>query len=481
MKLKEKAIMAAFWNLLENIGGATISLVVGVVLARLLVPADFGLIGMVTVFIAVSQVFIDSGFGSALIQKQNITKVDISTVFYFNLIVSIILALTLYFAASQIAQFYNQLILEDIIKVMSINLVIGGIGTVHRSLLQIELDFKSQFRIIFYGKLFSGAIGVFMAVNGFAVWSIVGYQIASQSWNSIAYWIVSKWRPGLVFSFSSIKILWNYGSKLMAASLIRMLSDNIYLLVIGKVFAVDILGYYTQAKLLKEMPVALINSSIGNVAFPVLSQIQYKNERFTEAVKRSLQTMSFLTLPMMATLLLLAEPLVRLLLTEKWLPSVPLFQIMCLIGMIYPIHLINVKALLAKGRSDIFLKLGIVKNIFRLANIFFMYPYGILHMIWGELIVNLISLFINTYYSQRIFRYGIIKQMIDVLPYVLMTILMIAGMLSIELIHIVDLIPKLILQMIVGGFIYIIINYYLNTKAMITFLEIFKVLLNKTR
>lgn len=387
-----------------------------IVMARMLTPEDYGLVGMLTIFIAISQSLIDSGFSQALIRKQNRTETDNSTVFYFNIAVGVLLYLVLFLCAPLIARFYDQPILVPLTRLVSLSVLINSFVVVQRALLTVNIDFKTQAKASFTAALSAGAVGIGMAYGGFGVWSIVWYQLTNLSVNVGLLWLLSKWRPRRIFSWAAFRELFGFGSKLAVSGIIDTLYNNVYLIVIGKVFSASDLGYYTRASQFAQFPSSNLTGILQRVTFPVLCTIQDEDERLRSVYRRFLRLSAFIVFPLMMGLAALARPLVVLLLKEQWAFSAVLLQILCLYMMWYPIHAINLNLLQVKGRSDLFLKLEIYKKIIGVSILCITVPMGLVAMCVGTIFTSLIALVINTYYTGKLIHVGFLRQMGDLLP-----------------------------------------------------------------
>lgn len=422
--LKQKAIIAVIWGSIERFSMVGIQLIVTLFLARILIPEDFGLIGMIAVFIAVSQSFIDSGFGQALIQKENTTQIDFSTIFYFNFFISALFYSVLFFSAPFIADFYNQPKLINLTRVISIGIIINAIGIVPRTRLTKKLDFKTQTKIGLSSVLISGIAGVSGAFYGCGVWALVIQNVTQRFFSTVFLFKYSKWLPNLVFSKESFKELFGFGGKLLVSGLIYQFFENLYLIIIGKYFSVSSLGYYTQAKKLQELPAKTLTSIIQKVAFPVFSTIQNDDIRLRAAFSKGIKITGFFVFPSMILLAVIAEPLVIVLIKEKWLPAVPLIQILAIGGLFYPFQVLNLSVIKAKGRSDLFLKLEIIKNIFLLLIIIISINFGLLGLVIGRVLFSIISAIFDAYYPGKFFKYGIINQLGDLITVFLISLSM---------------------------------------------------------
>lgn len=412
--LKSQTIKGVFWSFIEKFGSQLILLISQIVLARLLEPKDFGLLGMLAIFIAVSQAFIDSGFDNALIQKKEVNQTDYSTVFYFNITIGIVLYLILFFAAPLIADFFHQPLLVDLTRVVCIVLAVNSFGLIQFVKFKIEMNFKAIAQVVVIANLLSAFVGIAMALMGFGVWALAGQIIGIYFFRTVLFWIKSSWRPSFIFSFQSFKQLFSFGSKLLLSGIINQVFQNIYLMVIGRIFSASLLGFYTQAKKLQEVPVTTLAQVVGNVTFPAFSKIQDDNVKLREGFRKLIKLMVFINFPLMLGLAVVAEPLLVLILGEKWLPSVPYFQLLCIAGMIYTLHASNLNILKVKGRSDLFLYLEIIKKTIVVIAIFIGLNWGIIGLIVGQICTSFISFFINAFYTGKLISYTIPNQLKDI-------------------------------------------------------------------
>lgn len=391
-------------------------------MARILTPADYGLVGMLSIFIAVSQSLIDSGFSQALIRKLDRSEIDNSTVFYFNIGVGIILYFILFLTAPLIAEFYNEPQLIPITRVIGLSLVFNSLAVVQRALLTINLDFKTQAKASFVGAILSGAIGITMAYTGFGVWAIVLQQISNLTTVTILLWVLSRWKPIWTFSWKSFRELFGFGSKLLASGLLNTVFNNIYLIVIGKFFKASELGYYTRAQQFTDFASTNITGIFQRVTYPVLCTIQEDDDRLTYVYRRLLRISAFIIFPLMMGLAAVAKPMVTSFLTEKWLSTAVLIQILCFSQMWYPVHAINLNLLQVKGRSDLFLRLEIIKKIFCIVTLCVSLPFGLKAMCWSMIGNSIFSLIINTHYTGKLIHLGFIKQLKDLIPTLLLSL-----------------------------------------------------------
>lgn len=420
--LKQKTVKGVFWSSVERFSVQGIQFLVMIIMARLLTPKDYGLVGMVAIFIAVSQSLVDSGFSQALIRKQNRTETDNSTVFYFNIVVGALLYFILFAIAPWVADFYDSPELTALMRVVCLSVVFNSFVVVQRALLTVNIDFKTQAKASLTAAIVSGIVGISMAYSGFSYWSIVAQQLVNLGLNTLLLWIFAHWRPRLIYSWNSFRELFTFGSKLMASGLLDVIYRNMYLLVIGKVFTASSLGYYTRAHQFAEFPSSNLTGIIQRVTYPVLCQIQNDDERLALIYRRFLRVSAFLIFPLLVGLSAVAEPFILLLLKEQWLFASTLLQIICFGMMWYPIHAINLNLLQVKGRSDLFLRLEIIKKILAVIILCITVPMGLVAMCVGQIFSSIICLIINTHYTGKLIQVGFLRQMQDLLPTLLLSL-----------------------------------------------------------
>ncbi|MDE6794735.1 MAG: lipopolysaccharide biosynthesis protein [Muribaculaceae bacterium] len=420
--LKNKTVKGTIWSTLERFSVQGIQFVVMIIMARILTPEDYGLVGMLAIFIAISQSLIDSGFSQALIRKQDRSEIDNSTVFYFNIGVGIVLYFILFFSAPLIAKFYNEPLLIPITRAIGLSLVFNSLVVVQRALLTIRLDFKTQAKASFAGAIISGVVGIWMAHTGYGVWAIVWQQLTNLGIITILLWLLSHWKPIWAYSWKSFRELFSFGSKLLASGLLDTIYRNLYLIVIGKVFKASDLGYYTRAHQFTDFASSNITGIFQRVTYPVLCTIQDDDTRLADVYRRLLKTSAFIIFPLMMGLAAVAKPMIISFLTEKWLFSAVLIQILCFSQMWYPVHAINLNLLQVKGRSDLFLKLEVIKKILGVVMLCITLPFGLIAMCWGMLANSVIALIINTHYTGQLIHLGFLIQMRDLLPTLLLSL-----------------------------------------------------------
>lgn len=425
--LKSKATRGVLWSAVDKFAVQGGQFVIGVVMARLLMPKDFGLIGMLSILIAISQIFIESGMGTGLVQKKNRSEIDYSTVFVFNFIVSLVFYLAFFFLAPLIANFYNIPELAQISQVLTLNIVINSFSVIQRAKLTINIDFKSIAKINVLSTILSGISGVILAFLGFGVWALVIKNVFGSIISSLMFVFLSKWQPSIKFSINSFRELFGFGYKLLIAGLYSQTLSNIYNVVIGKAYSAADLGFYDKARNFVIMSEGTVTSILFQVTYPILASVQEDKARMVEIYRRIIKMTAYFILPSLTLLALLADPFIRLLLTEKWLDAVPFLQLLCFSRIFYPISVINMNILNAIGRSDLFLKVDLSKLPMIVLALIITIPLGIKAMIIGQIVTSFISFFINAYLPGKYFGYGAISQLKDMLPIITVTLLMAGG------------------------------------------------------
>ncbi len=425
--LKNKTQKGLTWNLIEKFSTQGVQFIFGIILARLLSPDDYGIIAMPLIFLAIAQCLIDSGFSVALIRKPQIREEDYSTAFYFNIGVGIICYLILFLTSPLIANFYNTPILADILRVTALATLFNPLCSVQQAILTRKMDFKAQALVSFVGAILSGIVGLTMAYKGFGVWSLVTQQVGGYVIRTIFLWIIVKWRPMRVWSRESFGYLWGFGSRVLVQGIIGNIYDNIYSIVIGKVYNASDLGNYTRANTFAKLPSVDVTGVLNRVSLPVMSSLQNDNEKLGAVFSKMIRLAAFCMFPIMLGLSAVADPLIRILLTDKWEGCIILLQIMCFDLMWYPIHAFNLTILTAKGRSDITLKLEIIKRIIGITFLLITIPLGVVWMVAGGVASSLLCLFVNTIYTKKIVNIGFLKQMHDLGPILLSACVMWLG------------------------------------------------------
>ena len=413
------------WSAVERFSSQGISFLIQIVLARLLTPSDYGIIGMIAVFLQVSQVFVDSGFANALIQKKECTEEDYSTVFFYNLSVSLIIYILLFVLSPFVANFYNIEIITCVLRVLSLIVIINALIIVQKTILTKKVDFKSQSKTTILSSSISGFIGVFAAYMGYGVWALVIQQLLNGLFQVLALFLIVRWTPRWnLISKESFNHVLNFGSKLLLASLISVLYKNLYTILIGKLFSAKDLGNYSRAESFAIFPSSNIGQIISRVSYPVLSRIQDNDKLLIHSYKKMIQYSSFMIFPMMIGIVSLSEPFVMTVLSPKWSGCITLLQILSLSWMLDHICLLNLNLLYVKGRTDLVLRLEVIKKSIAISLLVGTVPLGIEIMCWGLVAYSVIAVIINSYYTNRILQYGFLRQLLDYLPCFLSSVLM---------------------------------------------------------
>ena len=431
--LKHKTVRGVGWSFIDNLSSSGVSFLVGLVLARLLTPSEYGIMAILTIFIAVSNSIVDSGFSNALIRKTDAKRVDCNTVFLFNLVVSGLLYVVLFFAAPAISVFFKEPLLVEVMRGIGWVLIINALGIIPRTLFVKDVNFKTQTKVSLIASVSSGVLGIGMALAGMGVWSLVGQQLSRQLLNTLFLWIYSTWRPIWEFSLQSFRELFGFGSKLLLSGLLDTVFKEIYSLVIGRCYTSAQLGQYTRASQFNQIFSSNLTTVIQRVSYPVLSSIQEESDRLREAYRKVIKSTMLITFACMLGLAAVAKPLIVILIGEKWMPAVGFLQIICFSGMLYPLHAINLNILQVKGRSDLFLKLEIIKKIIAVGPLILGVLLSIEYMLWGSVFTSLIAYFLNSYYSANLINYPTKEQIKDILPTFLVSFATAAAMWSLTL------------------------------------------------
>lgn len=454
MTNSNKVIKNFFWRFFERCGAQGVSFVVSIVLARLVKPEAYGTIALVTVFSTILQVFVDSGMANALIQKKEADEVDFSTVFFFNIIICVILYLGIFFMAPFIAAFYEQEELVPIIRVLCLTVIVSGIRNVQQAYVSKTMQFKRFFFSTIGGTVVAAVVGIVMAYMNFGVWALVVQQVLNTAVGTLILWFSVKWRPKYQFSISRLKGLFSYGWKLLVASLLDRIYNELWSLIIGKMYSSADLAYYNRGNQFPNVIVANINTSIDSVLLPTMSEAQDHRDRVRGMTRRAIKTSTYLMMPLMMGLAICAEPIVRLLLTETWLPCVPYLRVFCFTYAFYPIHTANLNAIKAMGRSDMFLKLEVIKKIVGLTILGTTMWFGVIWMAYSLLFTSLISSVINAYPNKRLLGYSYFDQLRDMCPQIVLSCVMGGGIYCVQFVKLND-IMTLALQIFIGLAIYI--------------------------
>lgn len=463
--LKNKTVKGIGWSAVEKFSGHGIQFLVTLVIARILTPKDFGLVGMMAVFIAIAQALVDSGFSQALIRKQDRSQADCCTVFYFNIIISTCLYFVLFLIAPYVAEFYNEPQLLPLMRVLCLVVIINSFGAIQRALYTATLNFKTQAKASLIAAILSGTAGILLAYNGLGVWALICQQLLNSVFCVVLFWYFSKWRPQFIYSWQSFRQLFAFGSNLLISTLIVTIYNNIYQIVIGKIFSAASLGHFSQAKHIANLPSANITGILDRVIYPVLSSIQDNDTQLAKNYRQLLRTSAFIVFPIMCGLAAVSHPLIRIILGEKWMFTASLLVPLSLSLMWYPIHAINLDLLKVKGRSDLFLRLEIIKKIIGITVLVLSIPFGLVFMCWIRIASSLIALFINTYYTGKLIHVGFFTQMRDLFPSLITSLLMF-GISSISIKFIGNDWLQLIVAILIGIPFYFGVSYVLKFKEL---------------
>ncbi len=473
--LSKKTLNGTIWSAIERFSVQGISFVVVLIMARILTPEDYGLVGLITIFISIAQSLIDSGFSQALIRKHDRSQIDNSTVFYFNITIGILIYILLYILSPLISHFYNEPSLELITKVISISVFFNSLSVVQRALLTVKLDFKTQTKASIIAVIIAGIVGIYLSYSNFGVWSIVWYQLINVGTNTLLLWFFAKWRPSLVYSWQSFNALFKVGFNLAISGIIDTLYNNLYLLVIGKLFKPTELGYYTRAQQFAFFPTSSIANIIQRVSYPTLCLIN--NTRGIHELQRSFISMlrlsCFVVFPVAIELASTATPVVSIVLNKQWIPAAPLLVPLCLALMWYPAHALNLNVILALGKSDKILRIEILKKITGIIILLITIPFGVSAMCYGSIIGAIISLYINSYYTGKLIQFGFIKQLKVLLPILFLSGL--TGIVTNVAIHFIDNnYIKLIIGYLLGLIVFYGLSYVLSRDALNDLLKLIK-------
>lgn len=414
--IRKKTLSGFIWSGSETFVNQLFGFVQGVILARLLMPSDFGLIAMAGVFNALARTLADSGFSTALIRKKDRTGLDYSTVFDVNIVVSLVLALLLCACSGLIASFYNEPLIAKIVCLNALLIFLGSFTAVQSTRLMANMEFKKRSKINMIITVANGLLAIGMAYCGLGVWSLIYPYFITFILSVFLYWYYQRWFPGFRFSILSFKELFGFGSKLLASSLLDVLYNNIYPLVIGKKYTSSDLAFYSKGDTFARLPSVTITNVLALVTLPVLSDIQNEDERLQVSYRKFISLSAFVVFPLLIGMAAVARPMVILLITEKWEECIIYLQILCFSLMWYPIHALNLNLLKVKGRSDLFLRLEVIKKIMGLVILFITLPMGIVYMCIGSVISSFVCLFLNTYYTGKLIHVGFYEQMKDVMP-----------------------------------------------------------------
>lgn len=425
--LKQKAINGVKWTFLDQAGSLGISFVVGIILARLLQPAEYGLLGMVTVFTAIATVFTDSGFGQAMVRKTDLTEEDKLTAFWFSCGMGILVYISLFISAPWVSVFYKEPQLTDILRITSIPILFSGLLTIPNMIFTREINFKVTTKISFSRAILSGVIGIYMAIMGYGVWALIVQGLVSYTIGVIMFNYYCRWKIKFIFKKNSFHYLWGFGSKMLASNLINTAYSNLYQIIIGKFYSSTDLGQYQRGQSYSGLFSNTLTQVVQRVSFPTLSKMQDDTERLKYGYRKIIKMSMLVSCLGSMALAAMAKPLIVILIGEKWLPAAEYLQIICLGALLYPVHAINLNVLTVMGRSDLFLKLEIIKKIIGTVPIVIGIFLGIKVMLWTGVVSSFLCFAINAHYSEKLINYSFLNQFKDILPFIIVSIF-IAGL-----------------------------------------------------
>ncbi len=452
--IKKKVFSGLFWKFGERITAQLISLIVSVILARILSPEDYGAVAIVMVFIALANVFVSSGFGNALIQKKEADNLDFSSVFYINILLSLFLYFILFFLSPIIAEFYDMPVLSPALRVLGIRIIVAAVNSVQQAYVSRNMLFKRFFWSTLFGTLLSGIVGIFMAYQGFGIWALVAQYLTNTCTDTIVLWITVRWRPDFKCSCERAKKLLAYGWKLLASGLLDTGYRQLRTLIIGKKYTSSDLAYYNQGDKYPNLIVVNINTSISSVLFPAMSQYQDNKEKVKQMTRRAIQVSSYIMWPLMFGLSVVAEPLIKIILTEKWLPCVPYLRIFCFTYGVWPVHTANLQAINALGRSDLFLKLEIIKKGIGIIALVISMQISPLAMAYSLIITDIISIFVNATPNTRLIQYHYLEQAKDLFLPLFLALFMAIIVYPISFLALPDIFI-IVLQVVTGTVVYL--------------------------
>lgn len=479
--LKKKTLGGFIWRFAERCGAQGVQFVVSIILARLLMPEAFGTISLMMVFINILSVFIDSGMGSALIQKKDADDLDFSTVFYFNLFMCSFMYLILFLCAPLIAEFYNNSELTLLVRVIGLSLLFSGVKSIQQAYVFKNMLFKNFFFSTLIGTIISAVVGITVAYKGYGVWALISQNLTNNVIDMIIIWCLVKWQPKWMFSFERLKGLFSYGWKLLASALLDTGYNQLRTLIIGKVYSTADLAYYTKANNFPSIIITNVNSSIDSVLLPSMSSVQDSVESVKGMTRRAMKTSIYVMAPLLMGLAACGQSVISILLTDKWLPSYPFMVIFCITYVFYPVHTANLNAIKALGRSDLFLKLEIIKKVVGIAAILITFKISVMAMAYSLLVTSVLSQIINSWPNKKLMNYSYIEQLKDILPGILLAAFMGGCVYCVNFLHLNNWLT-LIIQVPLGVIIYIGLSALFKLESFTYVLNMIKpVLLNNFR
>lgn len=477
---KNKIFSNFIWRFAERCGAQVVSFVVSIILARLLLPSDYGTIALLSVFITILNVFVDSGFGNALIQKKDADDLDFSSVFYFNMVICLILYGVTFICSPLTARFYKMPELTAVMRVLSLTIVISGLKNVQQAYVSRTMQFKRFFFSTLAGTIGAAVLGITMAYCGFGVWALVAQQVFNVFVDTCVLWFTVKWRPKRLFSIGRLKGLFSFGWKLLISALLDTVYNNLRQLIIGKKYSADDLAYFNQGQKFPNLFVSNINTSIDSVLFPTMSAVQEDRLHVKSMTRKAVTISSYIMWPLMVGLAVVAETLIEVVLTEKWLPCVPYLRIFCITYAFWPIHTANLNAIKAMGRSDLFLKLEVIKKIVGMVVLLATIWFGPLVMAYSMLAMNVISQIINSWPNKKLLEYRYVEQLKDIFPSIILSVIMGGSVYSIQLLGF-GLVLTLFLQVLIGILVYIGLSWLFKLESFIYMLNLLRGICKKNK
>jgi len=472
--IHQKTITGVIWNFMEQLFRRGIQIATTYILAWFLVPADFGLMAIMAVFFAIATSMMDSGFSQALIRKKEVSQIDFSTAFYVNLILGILAYALLFIAAPFIAGFYNEPRLVALVRIVGLVVIINAFQMVQMADLTRKLNFRVQFNVTLPAALLSGVVAISMAVLGYGIWSLVTQMLVSSLVVTVLYWKYNTWRPGKEFSRVSFHDMFGFGSKLFLAGLVDTIFTNLYVLVIGKLFSTTAVGYYFFADQIQQLAVSQLAGAVQQVTYPALATLQDDNTSLKAFYRTIIQVVTYIVFPCMIGLAVLTEPLFQILLKEDWAPAVPYLQLLCVVGLLYPLHSINLNILKVKGRSDLFLYLEIIKKIITGGILIISIPQGIFGIIIGQIVSSVLCYIPNSFFSIKLINYSPLEQLSDLFPTFIVATSMGFVIYLLDLYLPINGFVFLFISISSGIIFYVATNYLLNMRAQLFIWQIIK-------
>lgn len=471
--LQRKVFSGLIWKFGERIGAQAVSFLVSIILARLLLPSDYGVIALITIFIDIANVFVSSGFGAALVQKKDTDEVDFSSVFYFSIVMSWVLYAIVFFCAPAVARFYDKEILTPVLRVMALKLPLAGVNSVQHAYVQKKMLFKRFFFSTLIGTVGSAVVGIVMAYTGFGAWALVAQYLFNSTMDTVVLWFTVRWRPVWRFSLGRMKYLFGFGWKMLASELIHTSYKQIRSLIIGKVYTEKDLAFYNQGGKLPNLIVTNINSSVSSVLFPAMTLKQDDTSKLKEMVRLSIRVSSYIMWPLMIGLLVMSEPIVRLMFTEKWLPCVPYMQIACIQFALEPVQTANVQAVKAMGKGRTYLIMEIVKKLFGIVMIVAVMYQGVMAIAVTAMFVTFFAALVNSTPNRKYLRYTYREQLVDLIPSILLAAAMGICVYGVGRLPVPDLV-SIVLQVVSGAASYIILSLAFRVSQFRYIIDILK-------